>query len=59
MAKARMTKAERLFDKRISALVSANPEKRDGNSYIDRTALSYLRPEVKDEWLKLLATKTR
>ena len=59
MRKPRMTKAERLFDKRITALVSANPEIRNGVSYIDRTALSYLDPEVKQKWLTLIATKTR
>lgn len=59
MAKPRMTKAERLFDSRISALVSANPEKRNGVSFIDRTALDYLKPEVKEEWLKLISTKSR
>jgi len=59
MRKLRMTKTEKLFVERISALVSKHPEIRNGVSYIDRTALDYLKPEIKNQYLTLLATKTR
>jgi hypothetical protein len=59
MRKLRMTKTEKLFVERVSALVSKHPEIRNGVSYIDRTALDYLKPEIKNQYLTLLATKTR
>ena len=59
MKKSRMTKIEKLFVERVSALVSVHPEIRNGVSYIDRTALDYLKPEIKNQYLTLLATKTR
>jgi hypothetical protein len=57
--KPRMTKAEKLFTSRITALISKNPEIRNGVSYIDRTALNYLKPEIKEQYLNLLIHKTR
>jgi hypothetical protein len=59
MRKPRMTKAERLFVSRISALISAHPEIRNGVSFIDRTALHYLKPEIVDEYFRLTIEKTR
>jgi hypothetical protein len=57
--KPRMTKAEKLFTERISALISKHPEIRNGVKYIDRTALDYLKPEIKQQYLDLLIHKTR
>lgn len=54
-----MTKAEKLFCERITALISKHPEKRNGVSFIDRTALGYLKPEIKEQYLNLLIQKTR
>ena len=54
-----MTKAEKLFVSRISALISAHPEIRNGVSFIDRTALHYLKPEIVDEYFRLTIEKTR
>jgi hypothetical protein len=59
MRKPRMTKSEKMFAERITALISKHPEKRNGVSYIDRTALNYLKPEIKEQYLNLLITKTR
>ena len=59
MPKPRMTKAEKLFTSRITALISKHPEMRNGVSYIDRTALNYLKPEIKEQYLTLLIKKTR
>jgi hypothetical protein len=59
MAKPRMTKAEKLFTSRITALISKHPEIRNGVSFIDRTALDYLKPEIKEQYLTLLIKKTR
>jgi len=57
--KPRMTKAEKLFCERITALISKHPEIRGGVRFIDRTALNYLKPEIKEQYLTLLIQKTR
>ena len=54
-----MTKAEKLFVERIGALISKHPEIRNGVRYIDRVALDYLKPEIKEQYLDLLIHKTR
>ena len=54
-----MTKAEKLFADRINALISKHPEIRGGTKFIDRTALDYLKPEIKEQYLNLLIHKTR
>jgi hypothetical protein len=59
MAKPRMTKEEKLFMERITALVSKHPEIRNGVRYIDRTALDYLKPEIRERWAYLQIHKTR
>ena len=59
MPKPRMTKAEKLFTSRINALISKHPEIRGGTKFIDRTALDYLKPEIKEQYFHLLIHKTR
>ena len=57
--KPRMTKSEKMFAERITALISKHPEIRGGTKFIDRTALNYLKPEIKEQYLNLLIHKTR
>jgi hypothetical protein len=59
MAKPRMNKEEKLFMERITALISKHPEIRGGVRYIDRTALDYLKPEIRERWMYLQIHKTR
>ena len=59
MRKPRMTKAEKLFVSRVSAIVFATPEIRDGQKYLDRKAFAKLPDVVQKRYLNLLTTKTR
>ena len=59
MRKPRMTKAEKAFVERISAIVFATPEIRNGQSYLDRKTFALLPKVAQDRYLDLLMTKTR
>ena len=57
--KPRMNKAEKAFVERVSSIVFATPEIRNGVSYLDRKTFALLSPETKDRYLDLLMKKTR
>jgi hypothetical protein len=59
MAKPRMTKAEKAFVERVSSIVFATPEVRNGNRYLDRKTFALLSQQTQDRYLDLLLTKTR
>lgn len=59
MAKKRMTKAEKAFVERVSAIVFATPEIRNGVSYLDRKTFALLPKVAQDRYIDLLMTKTR
>lgn len=59
MRKPRMTKAEKAFVERVSAIVFANPEIRNGQRYLDRKTFALLPKVAQDRYLDLLLTKTR
>jgi hypothetical protein len=59
MRKARMTKAEKAFVERVSSIVFATPEIRNGQRYLDRKTFGLLSQETQDRYLNLLLTKTR
>jgi hypothetical protein len=59
MAKKRMTKSEKAFVERISAIVFATPEIRNGVSYLDRKTFALLPKVAQDRYVDLLMTKTR
>jgi len=54
-----MTKSEKAFVERVSAIVFATPEIRNGVSYLDRKTFGLLSQETQDRYLDLLLTKTR
>jgi len=57
--KPRMTKSEKAFVERVSSIVFATPEIRNGQKYLDRKTFALLSPETKDRYLTLLVSKTR
>ncbi len=59
MRKPRMTKSEKAFVERVSAIVFATPEIRNGQRYLDRKTFALLSPETRDRYLTLLVSKTR
>ena len=59
MPKPRMTKAEKAFVERVSSIVFATPEIRNGNRYLDRKTFALLSKETQDRYLTLLTTKTK
>jgi hypothetical protein len=59
MAKPRMTKSEKAFVERITAIVFANPEIRDGKKYLDRKTFALLPEIAQKRYRELLTTKTR
>ena len=54
-----MTKSEKAFVERVSAIVFATPEIRNGVSYLDRKTFAQLPQVAQDRYLELLRTKTR
>ncbi len=54
-----MTKAEKAFVERVSAIVFATPEIRNGQRYLDRKTFALLSQETQDRYRNLLFTKTR
>ena len=59
MRKPRMTKSEKAFVERVSAIVFANPEIRNGVSYLDRKTFALLPEVAQKRYIDLLMTKTR
>lgn len=59
MRKPRMTVAEKAFVERVSSIVFATPEIRDGKRYLDRKTFALLPEVAQKRYLNLLATKTR
>lgn len=59
MRKPRMTKSEKAFVERISSIVFATPEIRNGVRYLDRKTFALLSKETQDRYLDLLVSKTR
>jgi hypothetical protein len=57
--KPRMTKSEKAFVERITSIVFATPEIRNGNRYLDRKTFALLAQETQKRYLDLLSTKTR
>ena len=57
--KPRMTKSEKAFVERISAVVFATPEIRNGQKYLDRKAFATLSPENQKRFIDLVIGKTR
>jgi hypothetical protein len=54
-----MTKSEKAFVERVSSIVFATPEIRNGQRYLDRKTFALLSPETRDRYLTLLVSKTR
>jgi hypothetical protein len=54
-----MTKAEKAFVERVSSIVFATPEIRNGQRYLDRKTFGLLSAETRDRYLTMLVTKTR
>jgi hypothetical protein len=59
MRKPRMTKSEKAFVERISAIVFATPEIRNGVRYLDRKAFATLPEADRKQFIDLLIDKTR
>ena len=59
MSKPRMTVAEKAFVERISSIVFATPEIREGKKYLDRKTFSLLSEQTQKRYLNLLASKRR
>jgi hypothetical protein len=59
MRKPRMNKSEKAFVERVSAIVFATPEIRNGQRYLDRKTFALLSDVTRDRYLTLLMTKTR
>lgn len=59
MRKPRMTVAEKAFVERVSSIVFATPEIRDGKRYLDRKTFAMLSEATQKRYLNLLASKTR
>ena len=54
-----MTKSEKAFVERVSAIVFATPEIRNGVSYLDRKTFALLSKQTQDRYIDLLMSKTR
>jgi hypothetical protein len=54
-----MTKSEKAFVQRISAIVFATPEIRNGQAYLDRKAFATLPEADRKLFIDLLIDKTR
>jgi hypothetical protein len=54
-----MTKSEKAFVERISAIVFATPEIRDGQKYLDRKAFATLPNVEQKQFIDLVIVKTR
>jgi hypothetical protein len=54
-----MTKSEKAFVERISAIVFATPEIRNGVRYLDRKAFATLPEADRKQFIDLLIDKTR
>lgn len=59
MPKPRMTKSEKAFVERITSIVFATPEIRNGHRYLDRQTFALLSEETQNRYLTLLTTKTK
>jgi hypothetical protein len=59
LRKPRMTKSEKAFVERVSAIVFATPEILNGVSYLDRKTFALLPKVAQDRYIDLLMTKTR
>lgn len=59
MRKPRMTKSEKAFVERVSAIVFATPEIRDGQKYLDRKAFATLPIVEQRLFVDLIIGKTR
>ncbi len=59
MPKPRMTKSEKAFVERVSSIVFATPEIRNGQRYLDRKTFALLSKDTQDRYLELLVSKTR
>ena len=59
MRKPRMTKIEKAFVERISAVVFATPEIRNGQKYLDRKAFATLPETDRRLFIDLVMGKTR
>ena len=57
--KPRMNKAEKAFVERVSSIVFATPEIRNGQKYLDRKAFATLSPENQKRFIDLVIGKTR
>ena len=54
-----MTKSEKAFVERVSAIVFATPEIRDGQRWLDRKAFATLPQADQKQYLDLIIGKTR
>jgi hypothetical protein len=54
-----MTKSEKAFVERVSSIVFATPEIRNGQRYLDRKTFALLSKDTQDRYLELLVSKTR
>ncbi len=59
MRKPRMTRSEKAFVERVSSIVFATPEIRNGQRYLDRKTFALLSKETQDRYWDLLIHKTR
>ena len=59
MRKPRMTKAEKAFVEKVSAVVFATPEIRNGQAYLDRKAFATLPVVEQKLFVDLIIGKTR
>ena len=57
--KPRMTKSEKAFVERVSAIVFATPEIRNGQKYLDRKAFATLPNVEQKQYIDLIIGKTR
>ncbi len=59
MRKPRMTTAEKAFMDRVTSIVFATPEIRNGQRYLDRQTFALLSKETQRRYTNLLMNKTR
>jgi hypothetical protein len=59
MRKPRMTKSEKAFVERVSSIVFATPEIRDGQKWLDRKAWATLSADNQKRYVDLIIGKTR
>ena len=57
--KPRMTKSEKAFVERVSSIVFATPEIRDGQKWLDRKAFATLPEADRKQYIDLIIGKTR